>query len=1232
MENLENKNETKNLSQEKEIGKTSELEVSKQNKGIIGSKLIESKIVETKENEKKQNKEVNFKEDLEKTAQIKNENQIPLKNKQKKENMVMNDFYEYLTGNETYNPLNLVDLHKNQKYMNESDNFYGDIIISFPNPDHESIESSVVDFKAAISFFERAFNFDIQCNEGKLFKKNFMRSFAKAFKTIKTHNLKEKQLPDKDLGRQQDGEGEEAELGKRKGNKSNQEMFKDLDIKLKHKKLFSHGGYLEEIEGFWYRSDHNTKDFLTLMRNTILVKLAKEKGFATRVFLSEDGSEIYATCFSNLENVKLEAEKITMDKEIELGLSDLLSLEPVDSAFRPLRINTDLLVNLNKKKKKTISKKKNEEEEEEKKKKNKKKVKLTKSQNLLKNTEFIELSKKINDLIEEIDFKRMSRDVGLSLVGDRDEEIIDNVDIPIKVWKVYYYYLTEIKDKILNARKLLSAPYSDEEIIEAFEILLKKGKATSKKETHSKIIMQRRSQIVSYMYKAILIEGMEAANKKFKGKILKNLWYPENPMFANAYTDYFIPEGGTKFSKKIKLDSIWRKYRVNAMGRNEIFSNMERLKLAHFSVSQVLNLSLMKSYGIINNYYYLNDPYQLWGKNKAKSFEDYQKYMSEEIEKINLQRQLLNSKSEANLSANDKMKYSFLKSRFEVKKDKAVEKVTSKKKKRVNIEEINKLMKERVEKKEKNIEKLICLSDSWRLSLFKLTEIPVKDIRNYYGEKIALYFKFLGYYTHRLWWIGIFGIIVFVIQQLFDYNSNNQIVLNVIFGLMVTFWSTYILEDWRLQELKFAHKFGQMEFEDEEQERPSFVGTFKRSLINDFLNEMWSSDFSRSFKQFLALLICLFFLGTNMLISVYISYIVTFLDKNQFLPNIPFISLELTLPAIVNIAFMMIFNELFETVASVSTDWENHRTLSSYESSYVGKVFIFNFLNYISPMIFISFVNSELMGCYNGNCLYNLRIYFRTLIYILFIKNFFEILGPSIKNAIIEKIHKSKKKDLESKRKKNLLKKNNRFNAYRKINSYIQKEGRKEPYAESEDIDGTVSDYLEVAINYGLLSLFGVAFPAAFLSSFVLMVSEIHVDKARLFNYCQRPVPQSCGSIGFWLIIMDFVSYLSLLVNTGIICFTSGSFSNDRKFLLFIVILLINFGFKFITQLVHSGTPDSVKNMIKRHETVADKTAKSFQKVNKNIKPEASLPIYKIWGTKLPGGDITKSEVILENK
>ena len=49
------------------------------------------------------------------------------------------------------------------------------------------------------------------------------------------------------------------------------------------------------------------------------------------------------------------------------------------------------------------------------------------------------------------------------------------------------------------------------------------------------------------------------------------------------------------------------------------------------------------------------------------------------------------------------------------------------------------------------------------------------------------------------------------------------------------------------------------------------------------------------------------------------------------------------------------------------TNWENHRTQSSFESSLIAKTFLFQFVNSFNSLFYIAFFKSEEEGCYDPN-------------------------------------------------------------------------------------------------------------------------------------------------------------------------------------------------------------------------------------------------------------------------
>ena len=80
------------------------------------------------------------------------------------------------------------------------------------------------------------------------------------------------------------------------------------------------------------------KCYLNLLRRTVAGVLANQ-GFIIREILVNKGKEIALVITLPEENVKIEASCLGINKAVEFGVSDLLSLEPVDSHGRPLRLN-----------------------------------------------------------------------------------------------------------------------------------------------------------------------------------------------------------------------------------------------------------------------------------------------------------------------------------------------------------------------------------------------------------------------------------------------------------------------------------------------------------------------------------------------------------------------------------------------------------------------------------------------------------------------------------------------------------------------------------------------------------------------------------------------------------------------------------------------------------------------------------------------------------------------------
>jgi anoctamin-10 len=76
--------------------------------------------------------------------------------------------------------------------------------------------------------------------------------------------------------------------------------------------------------------------------------------------------------------------------------------------------------------------------------------------------------------------------------------------------------------------------------------------------------------------------------------------------------------------------------------------------------------------------------------------------------------------------------------------------------------------------------------------------IAISPIRDYFGEKVALYFQFLSFYTKHLSYMAIGAIFIQVAQDYIP-NRKNAVVPNFIFVTSVLLWSTVFIENWKRQ-------------------------------------------------------------------------------------------------------------------------------------------------------------------------------------------------------------------------------------------------------------------------------------------------------------------------------------------------------------------------------------------------------------------------------------------------
>jgi hypothetical protein len=497
-------------------------------------------------------------------------------------------------------------------------------------------------------------------------------------------------------------------------------------------------------------------------------------------------------------------------------------------------------------------------------------------------------------------------------------------------------------------------------------------------------------------------------------------------------------------------------------------------------------------------------------------------------------------------------------------------------------------------------------------------DLPITKIRNYFGEKIGLYFAFINYFSKVLSIPSFSGVAVFVLQRIYQPEDRIIIIANVLYCIYVSVWAAVFIEFWKRRENCLAIKWGQTDYEEDEVPRPQFSGTTRRSPIDDEMDDVYYNP-NKRYKFFMfSILITSVFIG--LVISAVLGIIVL---RWQLTDELTFSGFDLAGPVCssINAVQIQIFNVIFNRVATKLNNLENHRTQSDYESSLIIKSYVFQFVNSFFSLFYIGFFKSMAEGCIvsekghkiiskGASCMDELYTQFITIFTISFMKNGLELGLPYLQaKKMGNDFRKTSSENFDSKTQTSK-------SDIELLRDQIDKQIQLPAYI-TRDVDGTLGDYLELSILFGYITLFAVAFPLSGVLTFLAVVIEIYVDRYKLLYMVRRPIPMGAKNINNWKTIFMFNSIAAIVTNAAIICFTMPTFNNwesasDNKFLIYACFCIFML---FLRAAVAFGIPDIplkyhliskrhgkiVQRFIKGWEVIKTKGGNSKVYVNPNI-------------------------------
>ena len=185
---------------------------------------------------------------------------------------------------------------------------------------------------------------------------------------------------------------------------------------------------------------------------------------------------------------------------------------------------------------------------------------------------------------------------------------------------------------------------------------------------------------------------------------------------------------------------------------------------------------------------------------------------------------------------------------------------------------------------------------------------PFDDIRNYFGERFALYFVFVGHYSSYLIIPAIVGL-VFQLVVWGTLNYSHPVL--PFFGLVMSIWAIVYLETWKRREGTFALRWGMTDFEQAEPDRPEFTGEPILSPIDGSETLYFDHKTQKS-----RMVVCSFIVGIFVLTIIAVVagiYVLRFSLQGRYGPYAS------TIASILNAVQIQIFNFIYDKFATRAT-------------------------------------------------------------------------------------------------------------------------------------------------------------------------------------------------------------------------------------------------------------------------------------------------------------------------
>ncbi|KAM9220075.1 anoctamin-1 isoform 5-T6 [Dugong dugon] len=473
---------------------------------------------------------------------------------------------------------------------------------------------------------------------------------------------------------------------------------------------------------------------------------------------------------------------------------------------------------------------------------------------------------------------------------------------------------------------------------------------------------------------------------------------------------------------------------------------------------------------------------------------------------------------------------------------------------------------------------------------------PIDLVRKYFGEKIGLYFAWLGVYTQMLIPASVVGIIVFLYgcvtvdenipsMEMCDQRHNITMCplcdktcsywkmssacatarashlfdnpATVFFSVFMALWAATFMEHWKRKQMRLNYRWDLTGFEEEEVIRPRLLPqdhpraeyearVLKKSLRKesksketDKVKLTWRDRFPAYFTSLVSIIFMIAVTFAIVLgVIIYRISTAAALAMNSSPSVRSNIRVTVTATAvIINLVVIILLDEVYGCIARWLTKIEVPKTEKSFEERLIFKAFLLKFVNSYTPIFYVAFFKGRFVGR-PGDYVYIFHSFRMEecapggCLMELCIQLSIIMLGKQLIQNNLFEIGIPKMK---------------KFFRYLKLKrrsppdheEYVKKKQRYEVDYTLEPFAGLTPEYMEMIIQFGFVTLFVASFPLAPLFALLNNIIEIRLDAKKFVTELRRPVAVRAKDIGIWYNILRGVGKLAVIINAFVISFTS---------------------------------------------------------------------------------------------